>query len=141
MVLPGIQALFGFQLIAVFSERFARDLSAFEQGVHFASIALVVIAIAIIMAPAAYHRRQEPLEVTATFIDVSTVLLLASMLPLAVALCLDFYVIARLIMGNAWALPLAGALFALLFFAWFAFPAMHQLHGLISRKKHAPRAA
>jgi hypothetical protein len=31
MVLPGIQALFGFQLIAVFNQRFEQDLSAFER--------------------------------------------------------------------------------------------------------------
>ena len=32
MVLPGIQALFGFQLIAVFNQGFAQKLSAAEQA-------------------------------------------------------------------------------------------------------------
>jgi len=31
MVLPGIQALFGFQLIAVFNDRFKHDLSQLDQ--------------------------------------------------------------------------------------------------------------
>jgi len=31
MVLPGIQALFGFQLLAVFNTRFAEDLDGFDQ--------------------------------------------------------------------------------------------------------------
>ena len=53
MVLPGIQALFGFQLIAVFNERF-RQLSEGEQLIHFTAIMLVAIAIALIMTPAAY---------------------------------------------------------------------------------------
>ena len=40
MVLPGIQALFGFQLIAVFNERF-RSLPQFEQTLHYAARMMV----------------------------------------------------------------------------------------------------
>lgn len=36
MVLPGIQALFGFQLIAVFNNGFSR-LDRAEQGLHYAA--------------------------------------------------------------------------------------------------------
>src|ERR1700757_2185815 len=71
MVLPGIQALFGFQLIAVFSPGFEK-LGPAEQRLHFIAIALVVLAVAIIMTPAAYHRQHDPREVTATFVAVST---------------------------------------------------------------------
>src|SRR5678815_3475380 len=49
MVLPGIQALFGFQLVAVFTDGFATKLSSAEQRVHFFAITLVAAAIAIIM--------------------------------------------------------------------------------------------
>ena len=56
MVLPGIQALFGFQLIAVFSPGFSEKLSSGEQELHFVSIVLVVISVALVMAPAAIHR-------------------------------------------------------------------------------------
>ncbi|TPV98900.1 MAG: hypothetical protein USCAAHI_01656 [Beijerinckiaceae bacterium] len=52
VVLPGIQDLFGFQLIAVFNERF-RQLSEGEQLIHLTAIMLVAIAIALIMTPAA----------------------------------------------------------------------------------------
>ena len=37
-VLPGIQALFGFQLVAVFNQRFADDLGKPEQVLHFVAI-------------------------------------------------------------------------------------------------------
>lgn len=40
MVLPGIQALFGFQTVAVFNERFA-DLPGHAQACHLAALALV----------------------------------------------------------------------------------------------------
>jgi hypothetical protein len=52
----GIQALFGFQLIAVFNESFRR-LDPGLQLLHFAAIVLVALSIALIMTPAAYHRR------------------------------------------------------------------------------------
>ena len=65
MVLPGLQALFGFQLIAVFSDGFERRLDATEQSLHLAAIVLVTIAIAIVMTPAAYHRQVEPRSATA----------------------------------------------------------------------------
>ena len=58
MVLPGIQALFGFQLIAAFNETF-RQLEPQEQILHFVALVLVAIAIAIIMTPAAYNRLVE----------------------------------------------------------------------------------
>ena len=44
MVLPGIQALFGFQMIAVFNQGFAEKLSHAEQLVHLVAIVLTVVA-------------------------------------------------------------------------------------------------
>jgi hypothetical protein len=58
MVLPGMQALFGFQLIAVFNNRFGQ-LSFADQVVHFCAVLLVAVAIGLIMTPAAYHRQVE----------------------------------------------------------------------------------
>jgi len=127
MVLPGVQALFGFQLIVVFSERFT-ELDALEQDLHFAAIALVVISIALLMTPAAYHRHQEACEVTHNFVVVSTRLLLVGMAPLCVALCLDMYLIGQMILDNAVAKAVAWALFALLVFFWWIFPRVRFLH-------------
>src|SRR5437870_2598653 len=91
MVLPGIQALFGFQLIAVFNQGFGEKLSSAEQYVHLAAIVLVVIAVALVMAPAAIHRSTSQREVSERFIWLASRLLLASMVPLALGLCLDVY--------------------------------------------------
>ncbi|MGE5072104.1 MAG: DUF6328 family protein, partial [Anaerolineae bacterium] len=57
MVLPGVQALFGFQLIAVFNQGFSEKLSTGEQYLHLAALALVANSGALVMAPAAYHRQ------------------------------------------------------------------------------------
>ena len=101
MVLPGIQALFGFQLIAVFNERFDGKLSGPQQDLHFAAIALVTLAVAIVMAPAAIHRQTAQREVSERFIWLASRLLVAGMVPLALAIGLDLYLVGILIVDNA----------------------------------------
>src|SRR5689334_14420709 len=90
MVLPGIQALFGFQLMVVFSPGFADRLGTKDQRLHLLAIGLVALSVALIMTPAAYHRQTGTREITAGFIRTSTRLLLWSMMPLATAICVDF---------------------------------------------------
>ena len=55
VILPGAQALFGFQVTAVLTEEFGR-LPAASRDVHLASIALVALAVIMLIAPVAYHR-------------------------------------------------------------------------------------
>src|ERR1043166_6579001 len=81
MVLPGIQALFGFQLIAVFSDGFAR-LAHTEQLAHLASILLVTVSIALIMAPAAYDRIVDDPMISRGFIRLASRVITSAMVPL-----------------------------------------------------------
>jgi hypothetical protein len=90
MVVPGIQALFGFQLIAVFNEAFRR-LEPFEQSLHFVALVLVALAIAIIMTPAAYNRLVERGSLSDLFVRLASWLVAAAMLPLMIALCVEVY--------------------------------------------------
>jgi hypothetical protein len=123
MVLPGIQALFGFQLIAVFSERFSKDLERFDQGLHLAALALVALAVALVMTPAALHRATGSRHVTASFIHVSSRLLLAGMVPLTAGLTLDFLLIAKLVLGDTRPAVFAAlGLLLLLAGFWFVLP-------------------
>jgi hypothetical protein len=123
MVLPGIQALFGFQLIAVFNDGFAQKLSTVQQQIHFVSIVLTVIAIALVMTPAALHRQIDPLAVTRRFIRSSTILLILSMFPLAISICLEIYLIAQIITRLDWlSLLTAAGLFLLFLSLWTALP-------------------
>lgn len=122
MVLPGVQATFGFQLMAVFNDRFAEDLQPLEQHVHFASLTLVALAAALVMAPAAYHRLTDITHVTRAFIDLSSRFMMASMAVLAVGLALDFYVVGKLVFGHDGVAAFAAAMFALMASLWFVFP-------------------
>jgi Family of unknown function (DUF6328) len=122
MVLPGIQALFGFQLIVVFNPAFAQQLSPGEQLVHLLALALVAAAVALVMAPAAHHRQTRPHEVTERFVRLSTRLLLCSMWPLAVGIALDFYLVSRVILDASAARWLSSGLFGFFVGLWFVMP-------------------
>jgi DMSO reductase anchor subunit len=122
-VVPGMQALFGFQLIAVFSATFEQQLSPGERFLHLAAIVLVTIAIALVMAPAALHRQTEPFAVSRRLVTISSRLLMASMVPLAIGICLDVYVIARIIAGSrAVAGVVAGFLLVVFLVFWLLMP-------------------
>jgi len=131
MVLPGIQALFGFQLIAVFSPGFEQKLDHAEQVAHLGAIALVAIAVAMIMTPAALHRKAGGRQVTARFIRLSTRLLVWSMFPLAISICIEFDLIARIIVGGSIVAFLAGALLAVFILLWVVLPRVDALQKLI----------
>jgi hypothetical protein len=118
MVLPGIQALFGFQLIAVFNSVFWERLSKAEHRVHLLAIALVAIAIAFVMTPAAYHRQAEPESVSHRFVAISSRFLLWSMFPLMTGISLDFYLIGKLVLDD----PLLSALLTSLLLTAFVVP-------------------
>jgi hypothetical protein len=123
MVLPGVQALFGFQLIAVFSAGFDDKLSGIEQRIHLLALGLVAIAGALVMAPAAYHRQAGSLHVSDRFIRYAGRLPLSAMVPLMLGIALDFYLIARVILESTLISALAAVgLVCVLASLWFVLP-------------------
>ncbi len=130
MVLPGIQGLFGFQLVTVFSERF-RQLSQTEQIQHFVAIVLSAVAIALIMTPAAYHRQVHPGTVDSFFVKLASRFTTAAMVPLMIGLCLDIHLLARIVLGSpSLSVAIALTLIAMFTALWFVFPyVMRQWRG------------
>lgn len=126
MVIPGIQALFGFQTMAVFNNRFT-ELPDVGRYLYLGALALLVLAMALMMAPAAYHRLAERGQVSRRMIDLGSNLLTVALVPLIFAFALDVTVVVLaaldsgkigLAAGVATALLLAGA--------WFAFPLLQR---------------
>jgi len=123
MILPGIQALFGFQLIAVFNQGFGEKLNTGEQHLHLGALALVALSGALVMAPAAYHRQTGPRHASEGFIRFAGWLLLLALVPLALGIGMDFYLIARIILQDpARSLVLAVLLVLFCGIAWFLLP-------------------
>jgi uncharacterized membrane protein len=122
MVLPGIQALFGFQLIAVFNQGFKASLSQTEQTIHLVALLLIALSIVLVLAPAAYHREANH-QVSKHFVDMSSQFLAWAMGPLALGTCLDIYLVARVITESV-SVSFAITLIVFIVFAWtwFIFP-------------------
>jgi len=130
MLLPGMQALFGFQLIAVFSERFHAALSEPQQCAHLAALLLSGVAIALAMAPAAYHRRSEQGQVSQHLLSVASRFVSAALWPLAMGLAVDIYLVAHVITGNdGWSAAVTALLVAVLAGLWFVFPRVKRARG------------
>jgi hypothetical protein len=123
MVLPGIQALFGFQLIAVFNQRFDDVLPPAGRQVHLAAVVLVAIAIAFIMAPAAYHRQAERGSVSRYLAEYASRSITIALMPLLIAISLEIALVAFIVTHSALVAATMGILLSALFlWLWFYFP-------------------
>jgi hypothetical protein len=124
------------QLIVVFNPAFHEKLSSTERAFHLIAIGLIVIAIALVMAPAAYHGQRDPQSIREDFVFIATRLLLYAMFPLTVALALEFFLIARVItnkMGVSIALAvIVASIFSTL---WFLLPRSRKLQGFLAGQR------
>jgi len=91
VVIPGAQALFGFQLAVVLTEAFG-ELDGSTKIVHAAALCCVVLAMILLMAPAAFHRIAYGGDNTEAFYRVGSRLVVGAALPLALGITLDLYV-------------------------------------------------
>jgi hypothetical protein len=99
VVLPGAQAILGFQLAIVLTQAFA-ELSPGMKLVHGLSLALIAIATALLIAPAAYHRiayggREDP-----GFHQLASRLILLATVFLAFGISGDTYLVAFKVAGS-----------------------------------------
>lgn len=122
MVLPGVQAILGFQLIAVFNQRF-EGLGEDRQVLHLVAFAMVALAGGMLMTPAAFHRQAEPGCVTRRFVRIASLFLSAALAPLILGLAIDAYLIVWLtVRHETIALCFAAGLAAVLASLWYVLP-------------------
>ena len=119
VVLPGVQALLGFQFIAVLTESFEK-LPDTSKYIHLASLGLLSLAIVLLMTPAAYHRIVERGEETEHFHRFASRLVVAALVPLALGLCGDVFVVVRKVLDST-LVAVVSSLFVLALFweLWF----------------------
>ena len=123
MIVPGIQALFGFQLVAVYNTTFHERLDRAHQVVHLVSICWIVLAMGLVMTPAAYHRQALRGWITPRLARIASRLLQAALACLTLGAGLDVYLIGFLVLGDATAaVAIAIGVVAALGSMWFAYP-------------------
>lgn len=122
VILPGAQALFGFQLSIVITRAF-EDLPEASRLAHGASLAFVAASVMLLMAPAAYHRLVFAGEDREEMHRVGSIMVTLATLPLAIGLAGDLYVIVAKVAASSNAgIAAAGCALVLLFGLWYAYP-------------------
>jgi hypothetical protein len=135
VVLPGAQALFGFQLAITFMETYER-LPESSRLVHIASLCAVALAIVFLMAPAAYHRIVDHGEDTEDLHRFASWMVMLAMAALPIGFAGDVFVVLRKHTG-ATGVGTAAAAATLAFFYGLWFGAMAWLRA--RRRRAAPR--
>jgi hypothetical protein len=122
LVLPGAQALLGFQFLIFLTEEFER-LPESLKLVHLGSLVCVTFSTILLMTPASYHRIVELGEDTAHMHNVASVLVLSATVPLGLGVAGDFFVAIYKVRGDAGAaLVWSAVLLAVTYVLWFGLP-------------------
>ena len=96
VILPGAQALFGFQAAAVFTDEF-NQLTDTSRYVHLASVAVVAVSVIMLLAPAAYHHLAAHGEAEQGVLDYGVRMMLPAEGLIALGIVGDAYVTVRMI--------------------------------------------
>lgn len=122
VILPGVQALFGFQTIAVFNDPFAQ-MPSYAILCHLIGLGMVIIAVALVMTPAVYYRVVGPHHLSRRMVKRSSWLIRSALAPLACGLALDMFTVIYVATETLPA-SIGGAIATFLFLSslWFAFP-------------------
>jgi hypothetical protein len=123
LIIPGAQALLGFQFIAMLTSGFDR-LPQSVKAVHALALCLVAINVILLMTPAALHRLSFNGEDSRSFLRMGSALVIAAPCLLAAGIAAETFVVLQKVSGNAgWAAIGALASFVALIGLWYAIPA------------------
>ena len=122
VVLPGSQALLGFQFIVILTESFDK-LSSMSKYIHLASLGLNALTIVLLMTPAAYHRIVERGEETEHFHRFASKILVAALVPLALGMAGDVYVVVQKVTDSLLVSVVSALVILAIFWElWFGLP-------------------
>jgi hypothetical protein len=123
VIIPGGQALLGFQLIATLTKAF-NELPAMFKYVHSVGLCAVALSVVLLMTPAAVHRIGFDGEDDPVFFRIGSSLVIAGTIPLAIGIAADVAVVFFKATESANIAVAAGvAALAVLIGFWFAYPA------------------
>jgi hypothetical protein len=128
VILPGVQAMMGFQLIVVMTDAFGRLPQDF-QNLHLAGLALTTLSTLLLLTPAAVHRVAFSGEDDARFHVIGTRLVGAALMPLAAGMAAEVFIGTWRLFGS-FSASLSSAVFVLFILvgAWYALPLWLRTH-------------
>src|SRR5258706_10461001 len=122
IILPGTQALLGFQLVAAFSFGFDR-ISLLFKYMHIISLLLVSISVILLLIPPAFHRIAEHGQDTHRLHVLTTKVIMYAMASLGLGLSVDLFVVVSVILQSVTvgAIVSVGIAFLCVLF-WYIYP-------------------
>ncbi|MFE0026654.1 DUF6328 family protein [Amycolatopsis sp. NPDC059021] len=117
----GVQVLFGFLLSLAFTERYAQA-GGFLHHVHVVTVLLAAGAVALLIAPAAWHRLLFRRGMREVIVRGTSVLAVLGLVLLAAAMTGTVLMIAYLVFGGVPAAVLSAATALVFLLLWFVIP-------------------
>jgi hypothetical protein len=123
VILPGAQAMLGFQLVVMLTKAFG-ELPDPARAVHLVALMCVVLAIILLIAPAAVHRLTFDGKDDPRLHSTGSILMTLALLPLSLGLSCDIWVALTKLFADQDSLALVGALsvWVLLMTMWYVVP-------------------
>jgi hypothetical protein len=129
IVLPGVQALLGFQFAAYLTDAFGK-LPANSRGAHDIGLLFLLVSMVLLMTPAPFHRLAEDGRETERLCRLSVTMIVAGLAALALGLAADVYVATAVVTkSSAAAICAATAAGAIGSSIWFAYPLVSRRRG------------
>jgi hypothetical protein len=127
VILPGAQALLGFQLAIVLTETFER-LPSPSRLLHGAALVSVALSVVLLITPAALHRIVWAGEDTEAVFRIGGRITVLALLPLAMGMAGDSFVVLSRVWGSMGPATIAASLVLLcLIGMWFGWPFVERL--------------
>ncbi|MFL5311070.1 MAG: DUF6328 family protein [Myxococcales bacterium] len=119
VVLPGAQALLGFQLAMTLMQGY-ESLPGSSKDMHLAATCAIAVTVVFLMAPPAYHRIVEGGEDTERFHRFASWMVLAAMVTLPAGFAADLWIVVRKQLGSVTAANVSAAATLIFFYGlWF----------------------
>jgi hypothetical protein len=130
VLIPGAQALFGFQLAVMLTSGFDK-LPETSKLIHTGALCCIALAIILLMAPAAFHRLAYDGEDSEEFHRLGTRFIVTAALPIAAGIAGDLYVaVAKATESTSVGMTASGVGAILLLLLWYVQPLLLRLkHG------------
>ncbi len=121
IVLPGTEALLGFQFVIFFNPVF-QGLPSTYQYIHFSTLILTMLCTILLVAPVAFQQVGEDGKITHSFLNFARRMLSVSMLFLLIALAGDIFIAAKVIeLSTIFAAAVSLVIFMTGIILWYAY--------------------
>lgn len=125
VTLPGVEVILAFLLTVPFTERFGQ-LDELERHVYAGALLCVAVAVALLLAPSAYHRIRFQADDKAWITRRGNALVLWAMAILVPGIVGALFVVTDVIFNRAFVVGTAGVLGLLLVALWFLVPLLRR---------------